>query len=83
MDDAGMGEAGKLLDADWLVTCSAYARDHLAALDFSGEKVELVYHGLDGDRFLASPDRNRSETAPTPKIRCGSSALAVQWKKRA
>ena len=47
----------KLLDADWLVTCSAYARDHLAALDFSGEKVELVYHGLDGDRFPASPDR--------------------------
>ena len=47
----------KLSDANWLVTCSAYARDHLAALDFSGEKVELVYHGLDGDRFPTSPDR--------------------------
>ena len=49
----------KLADTDWLVTCSAYASDHLTALDGSGEKVELVYHGIDGARF-PSPGRARS-----------------------
>jgi len=46
----------KLRDCDWLVTCSAYARDHLAQLDESNSRVELVYHGLDWTRFPTSPE---------------------------
>lgn len=45
----------KLADCKWLVTCSAAARDHLAAL--APLKVELVYHGLDFSRFPSPPTR--------------------------
>lgn len=47
----------KISACDWLVTCSAYARDHLAGFDASGSRVELVYHGLDSARFPAAPER--------------------------
>ena len=40
----------KLSECEWLVTCTAANRDHLAALAPDG-KVELVYHGLDFTRF--------------------------------
>lgn len=40
----------KLAACEWLVTCSAAGRDHLAALAPPG-RVELVYHGLDLSRF--------------------------------
>jgi glycosyltransferase involved in cell wall biosynthesis len=42
----------KLAACEWLVTCTAANRDHLAALAPPG-KVELVYHGLDFARFPA------------------------------
>jgi glycosyltransferase involved in cell wall biosynthesis len=45
----------KLADAAWVVTCTAYGRDHLAALAPAVDCVRLVYHGLDLERF-ASPD---------------------------
>jgi len=45
----------KLADCLWLVTCSAAARDHLAALAPAPAKVTLVYHGLDLDRFPPQP----------------------------
>ena len=48
----------KLASCRWLVTCSAYARDHLRALAPDADTVELVYHGLDGARF-PGPDRPR------------------------
>lgn len=72
----------KLADADWLVTCSAYARDHLATLDDSGEKVELVYHGLDGDRFPAPPERKplRDGTDPDDPLRILCVGRAVEKK---
>jgi len=41
----------KLESLDWLVTCTAYGRDHLARLAPDPGRVELVYHGLDFDRF--------------------------------
>lgn len=46
----------KLADCAWLVTCTALNREYLSAL---GEpaKVELVYHGLDMERFAPPPDR--------------------------
>lgn len=45
----------KLASCDWLVTCTATNRDYLAGLAPPG-RVELVYHGLDLDRF-AAPSR--------------------------
>ncbi len=55
----------KLADCDWLVTCTATNRDYLAQLAPPG-RVELVYHGLDLDRFAA-------DTRP-PSSRDGCSA---------
>jgi glycosyltransferase involved in cell wall biosynthesis len=40
----------KLASCEWLVTCTAANRAHLAALA-PPERVELVYHGLDLARF--------------------------------
>ena len=40
----------KLASCEWLVTCTRANREHLAALAPSG-KVELLYHGIDLDRF--------------------------------
>ena len=56
----------KLADADWLVTCSAYAKQHLKSLDDSNRKVELVYHGLDGKRFPAAPTNKSSRDGSDP-----------------
>lgn len=42
----------KLADCEWLVTCTRVNRDHLAALAPAG-RVELVYHGIDLNRFAA------------------------------
>ena len=47
-------KAEKLADCRWLVTCTAYARDHLAALAPPG-RVDLAYHGIDFARFAADP----------------------------
>jgi glycosyltransferase involved in cell wall biosynthesis len=46
----------KLASCEWLVTCTAANRDHLQALAPPG-KVELVYHGLDLQRFPPAPAR--------------------------
>jgi glycosyltransferase involved in cell wall biosynthesis len=46
----------KLADCAWAVTCSGAARRDLDALAPPG-KVDLVYHGLDLDRFPAAPPR--------------------------
>lgn len=45
----------KLAACEWLVTCTATNRDHLAALAPPG-RVELIYHGLDLAQFPAPPD---------------------------
>ena len=42
----------KLADCRWMVTCTAFGRDHLAALAPPG-RVELAYHGIDLARFPA------------------------------
>jgi glycosyltransferase involved in cell wall biosynthesis len=44
----------KLASCEWLVTCTAVNRDHLAALAPPG-RVELVYHGVDLTRFSQQP----------------------------
>ncbi len=42
---------GKLVSAEWAVTCTEAGRRHLAELAPSPGKVALSYHGLDLDRF--------------------------------
>lgn len=49
----------KLASCDWLVTCTATNRDYLAGLAPPG-RVELVYHGLDLDRFAAPAGARRA-----------------------
>lgn len=44
----------KLADCDWLVTCTATNRDYLGTLAPPG-RVDLVYHGLDLQRFPIWP----------------------------
>jgi glycosyltransferase involved in cell wall biosynthesis len=48
----------KLADAAWCVTCTAHGRDHLAALSPHPDHVQLVYHGLDFDRFGPPAERS-------------------------
>ena len=54
----------KLAGCEWLVTCTAVNRDHLAALAPPG-RVELVYHGIDFARYprpqAARPPRDGSQ----------------------
>jgi glycosyltransferase involved in cell wall biosynthesis len=55
----------KLAACEWLVTCTAANRDHLAALAPNG-KVELVYHGLDFRRFPSPPNRRSMRDGRNP-----------------
>jgi glycosyltransferase involved in cell wall biosynthesis len=50
----------KLASCEWLVTCTAVNRDHLAALAPPG-RVELVYHGVDLTRFSQQPSSRDGE----------------------
>ncbi len=61
----------KLADADWGVTCTAINTDHLNGLTRGGNKVELVYHGLDFSRFPKPPDRSRRLDGPVSIITIG------------
>lgn len=45
-------ELAEKLDAlDWLVTCTSFNVDYLKGLASNPDKVELLYHGLDLNRF--------------------------------
>ena len=43
--------AEKLSSLDWLVTCTEYGADYLRGLSSEPERIGLVYHGLDFNRF--------------------------------
>jgi glycosyltransferase involved in cell wall biosynthesis len=53
----------KIADCRFGVTCTGTGAEHLRGLDRFGDKIELVYHGLDLSRFPRPPDirpsRNR------------------------
>ncbi|MEQ8357501.1 MAG: glycosyltransferase [Kiloniellaceae bacterium] len=49
----------KLAEADWLVTCTAFGAAHLGALAPDPNRVSLIYHGLDLQRFAAPPPKTR------------------------
>ncbi len=68
----------KLADCAWAATCSAHARDHLAALAPSPRKVELVYHGLEAARFpapAAASARDGGDPADPVRILCVGRAV--------
>lgn len=44
----------KLADCQWAVTCTSHNQTHLAALSHP-DRISLVYHGLDFERFPAPP----------------------------
>ena len=55
----------KLASCEWLVTCSAANRNHLAELAPAG-RIGLVYHGLDLARFPHSPADRRPRDGRDP-----------------
>jgi glycosyltransferase involved in cell wall biosynthesis len=74
----------KLAAAQWVVTCTAHGREHLAALAPTPDRVALVYHGLDLCRF-APPDpapalRRRDGSDPADPVVILSVGRAVEKK---
>lgn len=69
----------KLADATWAVTCTAVGAEHLAGLATQSDKVELLYHGLDFDRFPEPPNRAGERDATAP-LRLLSVGRAVEKK---
>ena len=51
----------KLAHCRWLVTCTAANRDHLIGLAPRPDRVELIYHGLDFERFPLGADHRRRD----------------------
>jgi glycosyltransferase involved in cell wall biosynthesis len=56
----------KLAELDWLVTCTAVGRDHLAALAPEPARIRLIYHGLDFDRWPRPPERRAERDGSRP-----------------
>ncbi len=59
----------KLQDAEWCVTCTASGHKQLQSLSTEAGKVNLVYHGIDLERFpKPGPSKSRySKDASNPK----------------
>ncbi|WP_421870076.1 glycosyltransferase family 4 protein [Motiliproteus sp.] len=53
----------KLAELEWLVTCTQANTEHLKGLSDDPERVELLYHGLDFDRFPAPKQQQNNKTA--------------------
>jgi glycosyltransferase involved in cell wall biosynthesis len=51
----------KIADCRFGVTCTASGAEHLRDLDATGDKISLVYHGLDLSRFPTPPDIRRAD----------------------
>lgn len=73
----------KLDDAEWTVTCTKGGADHLASLASNQGAVQLLYHGLDLQRFPvpASDERgDRDGSDPADPVRFLSVGRAVEKK---
>ncbi|MEO1397398.1 MAG: glycosyltransferase family 4 protein [Pseudomonadota bacterium] len=55
----------KLDDAEWTVTCTKGGADHLAGLAAQEDKVKLLYHGLDLERFPKNEEHRPARTGTT------------------
>jgi glycosyltransferase involved in cell wall biosynthesis len=56
----------KLAECDWLATCTRSNRSHLAALAPAG-RVELVYHGVDLQRFAPARTPRAASDGSDPR----------------
>jgi glycosyltransferase involved in cell wall biosynthesis len=69
----------KLADCAWLVTCSGHAAEHLRGAGPDGDKVELVYHGIDARRFpppaAGRPPRDGSDPSNPVALLCVGRAV--------
>ncbi len=72
----------KLADARFTVTCTRHNLEHLRALAPEPERVSLVYHGLDLERFAcaAAPPAARDGRDPAAPVRLLSVGRAVEKK---
>jgi glycosyltransferase involved in cell wall biosynthesis len=71
----------KLADSQWGVTCTRQGHAHLAALAPEGERIGLIYHGLDLTRFPEPPVRPaRNGAAAADPVRIVSVGRAVAKK---
>lgn len=72
----------KLAALDWLVTCTAHGCRHLKGLSRNPDTVDLVYHGLDLNRFPAPPETrpHRDGSNPDDPVLFLSVGRAVQKK---
>lgn len=73
----------KLVDGAWLVTCTAAGREYLATFAPDPERVALVYHGLDFERFPPPgglPPANRDGRESSAPVRLLSVGRAVPKK---
>jgi len=72
----------KLTDLDWLVACTRYACAHLRDLAPCPDKVGLVYHGLDLQRFCPTESAvsRRDGSDPAEPVRLLSVGRAVEKK---
>ena len=61
----------KLADLDWLVTCTETNARHLKSLAAEPDRVALVYHGLDLQRFPSPASRMTPETGPVTILSVG------------
>ena len=72
----------KLAACDWVVTCTASNASYLRQLTREPDKVSLLYHGLDFDRFEANstPPSSRDGSDPLQPLRLVSVGRAVDKK---
>ena len=72
----------KLAACRWLVACTRFGVEHLRGLTNGGERVELVYHGIDHSRFPAPacPRPPRNGRDPEDPVTILSVGRAVEKK---
>ncbi len=72
----------KLDDAEWTVTCTRGGADYLGGLASSRDKVKLLYHGLDLDRFPTpfEAGSGRDGSDPNQPLQLLSVGRAVEKK---
>lgn len=72
--------AEKLADLKWLVTCTTFNTRYLKNLANDPDKVSLLYHGLDLDRFPVSKDKKHIRDGKNDPVQILSVGRAVTKK---
>ena len=70
----------KLAGLSWLTTCTAVGAEHLAALSPDPDKVKLIYHGLDLERFPKRRSRASDRDGRGEPVRLLSVGRLVEKK---